>query len=130
MPQEAIPMTDAPTTTLNRTTIRNLPVKLTEEELLKAGDELAKIVQDIGAEEDRQADRKAGMKAALAILEGRRTQVAIKISRREEFRGVRVDVYMDIPRGIVQEIRQDTGEVITTRQMTDTERQLPLPTAE
>jgi hypothetical protein len=110
-----------------RTTTRNLPVKLTDEELLKVGRELAGTTQDIATEEKRQADVKAGMKARLAELDARRTQLAMNISRREQDRDVRVDVYMDFQRGIVQEIREDTGETVHTRQMTDTERQAELP---
>lgn len=102
-------------------------MKLTDEELLKVGRELAGTTQDIATEEKRQADVKAGMKARLAELDARRTQLAMNISRREQDRDVRVDVYMDFQRGIVQEIREDTGETVHTRQMTDTERQAELP---
>lgn len=115
-------------TTSTKITSRNLPVKLTPDELLRIGGELAEAVQDIDAEEDRQGDLKAGMKARLAELEARRTQLAVKIARQEEYRDVRVTIHYDHQRGIVEEIRDDLGEVITTRQMTDSERQLMLPT--
>ena len=102
-------------------------MRLTADELLKYGEELATIIQDIGDEESRQTRQKATMKARLAELDSRRTQVANKVRRREEYRDVKVLVYYDHSRGIVQETCEDTGEIVTTRQMTDAERQIALP---
>lgn len=111
-------------------TTRSLPVKLTQEELLKVGGELAQTVQDIASEEDRATSLKSSIKARMAELEGRRTVLAIKVARQEEYRDVRVEKHFDGQRGIVQEIRTDSGEVIATRQMTDSERQMSLPVEE
>ena len=113
--------------TLQRTVVRSLPVSLTDDELLKRGAELAAAVQDIATEEGRQADIKASMKAKLAEIEARRTQLAIAVSRREEHRDVEVDIFHDYPRAVVQDIRRDTGEVLTTRVMSEHERQIGLP---
>lgn len=107
---------------LQRTVIRSLPVKLTDEELLKVGGQLAATVQ-----EGRQADLKAQMKARLAELEGRRTNLAYTISRKEEYRDVEVDIFSDYQRGVVEDIRRDSGEVLITRVMTEHERQQQLP---
>lgn len=119
--------TDPVTHKVHKTVVRSLPCRLTDEELLKAGGDLATAVQDIAAEEGRQADVKASMKAKLAEIEARRTQIAIKVSRKEEHRDVEVDIWHDYQRAVVQEIRRDTGEVIGTRVMSDTERQQKLP---
>lgn len=107
--------------------MRSLPCRLTDDELLKAGSDLATAVQDIAAEEGRQTDIKASMKAKLAEIEARRTQIAIKVSRKEEHRDVEVDIWHDYQRAVVQEIRRDTGEIISTRVMSDSERQQALP---
>lgn len=112
---------------ISKTVVRSLPCRLTEEELLKAGGDLATAVQDIATEEGRQADMKASMKAKLAEIEARRTQLAIKVSRKEEHRDVEVDIWQDFQRAIVQEIRRDTGEILNTRVMSDAERQQHLP---
>jgi hypothetical protein len=80
-----------------------------------------RAVQDIATEEGRQADVKASMKAKLAEIE--RTQLAIAVSRKEEHRDVEVDIWHDYQRMVVQEIRRDTGEIISTRVMSDSERQ-------
>lgn len=118
---------EPPTTKLHRTIVRSLPVKLTDEELLKKGGELATAVQDIATEEGRQADIKASMKARLAEIEARRTQLAIAVSRKEEHRDVEVDIFHDYQRGVVEDIRRDTGEIISRRVMHEDERQQELP---
>lgn len=118
---------DPVTTKIHRTVVRSLPCTLTDEELLKKGGELATAVQDIATEEGRQADIKASMKAKLAEIEARRTQLAIAVSRKEEHRDVEVEIWHDYQRTVVQEIRRDTGEIMSTRVMSDAERQQHLP---
>lgn len=118
---------ELPTVKLFRTTVRSLPCRLSDEELLKKGADLATAVQDIATEEGRQADIKASMKARLAEIEARRTQLAIAVSRKEEHRDVEVDVFHDYQRGIVEDIRRDTGEVVSQRVMQESERQAALP---
>lgn len=114
-------------TKLHRTIVRSLPCRLTDDELLKKGGELATAVQDIASEESRQADVKASMKAKLAEIDARRTQLAIAVSRKEEHRDVEVDIYHDYQRLVVQDVRRDTGEVTSTRVMSEAERQQALP---
>jgi hypothetical protein len=118
---------DVVTVKLHRTIVRSLPVRLTDEELLKKGSDLATAVQDIATEEGRQVDIKASMKAKLAEIEARRTQLAIAVSRKEEHRDVEVDIFHDYQRAVVQDIRRDTGEVLSTRVMSEEERQIGLP---
>lgn len=110
-----------------RTENRILPVKLHEDELRDRGDKLAAVIQDLNAEESRQVDQKAQMKARLSELDARKTQLAIVISRREEDRDVAVDVFANYVGGLVEVVRRDTGEVISKRRMTEEERQQPLP---
>lgn len=113
------------------TSDRLLPVRLTESELLKYGDDLAQVVQNIGAEEDRQASLKQELKARLAQLEARRTELASLIARKEEHRLVKVEATLDFIAQVYVEIRQDTGEEIKRRALTEEERQesLELETA-
>lgn len=112
---------------IHRTVVRSLACVLRDEELLKKGGDLATAVQDIATEENRQADIKASMKARLAEIEARRTQLAIAVSRKEEHRDVEVDIWHDYQRLVVQEIRRDTGEITGTRVMSESERQQNLP---
>lgn len=106
---------------------RNLPCKLTDAELLSKADELSVVVQEINAEEDRQTDLKAQMKARLTELDARKTRLAITIGRKEEYRDTDVSVMADIQAGTVSVTRVDTGEIIETRPMTEDEKQRALP---
>jgi hypothetical protein len=76
---------------------------------------------------NRQVDMKAQMKARLAELDARKTQLAIIIGRREEDRDVTVDQFWDFGRFVVDTVRRDTGEVVSSRRMTEEECQQPLP---
>lgn len=106
---------------------RNLPCRLTEDELRQRGDALAEVVQELHAEEQRQADVKAQMKARVTELEAKQTRFAITISRKEEYRDIECDVFGDPERGVVELVRRDSGEVVETRPMTEDERQRALP---
>lgn len=115
---------------IHRTVVRSLPCRLTDEELLKKGGELAATVQDISSEESRQQDIKSQLKAKLTELEARRCNLAITVSRKEEHRDVEVDIYHDYQRAVVEDVRRDTGEVVSRRVMQDEERQRGLPLSE
>lgn len=112
--------------TLKKVT-RNLPCRLTEGELLARADDLSVVVQETTAEEGRQTDVKAQMKARLTELDARKTRLAITIGRKEEYRDVEVEHLADLQAGTVSVIRTDTGESIETRPMTEQERQTSLP---
>lgn len=110
-----------------KTENRSLPVKLTETELRERGDSLAAVIQDLNAEENRQVDMKTQMKARITELDAKQTQLAITISRREEYRDVTCDVWHDYDKLKVETVRRDTGETIHARGMTQEEMQRPLP---
>ncbi len=112
---------------LLETKTQSLPCKLTKEELLVYGDELARLSQEITAEEERQVDIKAQMKARLTELESKRTQVVIKVSRKEEYRDVKVRLEISENANICRELREDTGEIIKTREPYPEERQRKFP---
>lgn len=110
-----------------KTEVRSLPVKLNEHELRERGDLLAAVIQDLNAEENRKVDMKTQMKARLTELDAKQTQLAITISRREEYQDVTCDVWHDYDKLQVETVRRDTGETINRRGMTQDERQQPLP---
>ncbi len=114
-------------TRLVETKSKTLPVKLTDKELRERGATLASVIQDLNTEERRQQDIKAQMKARVAELDARKTQLAITISRCEEDREVTVDVWHDYDALRVYAVRRDTGEEIHSRAMTHEEMQRPLP---
>lgn len=110
-----------------KTESRNLPVKLSETELRDRGDQLAAVIQDVNSEESRQVDVKTQMKARLTELDAKKSQLAITISRREEYRDVTVEIWHDYERLKVFTVRKDTGEEIHRRAMVSEEMQRPLP---
>ncbi len=91
------------------------------------GIELARCNENIDNEESRQSDLKADMKARMLALESERSNLATIVRRNEEYRDVVVDEVYDYVRGSVAQVRTDTSEQISSRDMTDSERQTPLP---
>lgn len=110
-----------------RRVVRNLPCRLTGDELLTRADELSVVVQETTAEEGRQTDVKAQMKARLTELDARKTRLAITIGRKEEYRDVEVELVADIQAQTTTVHRTDTGEVVETRPMSEQEKQAALP---
>jgi hypothetical protein len=111
-----------PSAKLLRTETRNLPCKLTDAELRDKADQLATTVQAIEGEKGRQDSVKAELKATMTELESRQSRLAQVVSRREEYRDVKVIIEWH-ENDIVQEAREDTGQIIQTRPARDTERQ-------
>ena len=110
-----------------RKVMRSVPCRLTDAELLARADELSGVVQDTTAEEGRQTDIKAQLKARLTELNARKTRLALTIGRKEEHRDVDVEHVADLQAGTVTVFRTDTDEAMDTRPMTDAERQDSLP---
>ena len=100
-----------------------LRCKLTRDELIKFGGELAQSLQDIVTESALQASMKQSMKAALASLEAKSAELSTKVARGEELRDVEVKPQLDFKASTYYEIRTDTGEKISQRPITDDERQ-------
>ncbi len=109
-----------------KTQPRSMPCILTEAELKQKSRELATTVQEISAEEDRQKNIKDQLKAALSELSSRETRLAGEVARGEVYREVDVEYRIDGEGGLVQEVRLDTGEIISSRPARDEERQLAL----
>lgn len=103
--------------------VRNLPVKLNDSELLEFGKRLAQTSGDIHAEEERQVNVKAELKAALGRIEGERTRLSGIVSTGRENRDVACNQVFDYSRLIVEVVRTDTNEVVETRRMTESEQQ-------
>lgn len=104
-----------------------LPCRLTNDEVFEAGIALAKITQDIKATEDRHTSIKSQLKAELQALESEQRKLAKAVATREEDRNVRVEIVYDYGELSVTEYREDTGQKLSARTMTEAERQIPLP---
>lgn len=106
-----------------RETTELLPCRLTNEELLVYGNDLGATIQDIAAEVDRQESVKREMKSRMSKLEATRTELASKITRKEEYRDIKVEIILDFEADKYKKIRLDTGEVTFERPINDEERQ-------
>lgn len=105
---------------------RTLPVKLTRDELDQRRDQLASTWSEIvGAE---QAKTDAASFAAKQIKELKSTAGGIvrEIREKAEHRIVECEWATNDERGVKDLVRQDTGEVVETRQLRPEDRQATL----
>lgn len=109
-----------------RCTVRMLPCRLTDEELLRLGGQLADALQDVATETERQASVKKELGARVARMQARVTELSARLRRREEEREVAVEIRADYAAKVAREIRTDTHAVILTRELTPAEQQRPL----
>lgn len=107
----------------------DLPVRLTEKELLERSRELADLAPAISAEEKHAEAVKQGLKQRMGQLELKRSLLSEVVRSGEEPRPVEVHGVADFDRGMYHEERTDTGEVLhgSRRRLTDDEMQAPLP---
>jgi hypothetical protein len=109
----------------------HLPVPLTEPELREAGKQLAHLEGDLAAQTASEKDIKDGLKAKRSALEMRISLLANTIRAGLEYRPIPVRVEADFEENIVREIREDTGATVSTRPVTEQDRQstlFPAPT--
>ena len=104
---------------------KQLPVRLTIEEKLKKGEELASNVQDISNEEARQKNIKDQMKDKLSELEFKVKVASGILHSGEEYRDVLVEMTIG-DKNVIQVTRTDTGEIIETRPAKPEELQMAL----
>ena len=107
-----------------------MSVKLTIEERIKVGEDLTTTLGKIKDEEARSAEVRTDLKTRMTRLESERDQLSRTFMRGEEIRDVLIRVEADDTRELVYEIREDTGEVLTTRIPYVEERQVELPLAD
>lgn len=101
----------------------SLPVKLTEEELLDLGQQLAQVESEVKAHEEHAVSVKAGLKHREAQLDAQRAEVASKIRAKSELREVNVETTADYKRGIATTTRLDTMVKVRERSLSIAERQ-------
>lgn len=106
---------------------RTLPVALTATELLDRGDQLARAHQAVRIEQAEQKAKKEDLKQRLEDLEGEVGKLARIVRDKSEPRDVECARVFDFDKSTVEIVRTDTGEVVSSRTMTDQERQIGLP---
>lgn len=113
----------APVHPILRRTMRPLPCKLLDPELLHLGRQLSDALDEVASERERQKSVKQELAATLTRKEARVTELAMRLRRREEEREVSIEVRADYAAGKAYEVRLDTGDRILTRDLLPSERQ-------
>jgi hypothetical protein len=104
----------------------NLPVILTEPELILKGEELAQQVHDLAGVESRKKAANSAFKEEIESLEIKIASVARIVRERREYREVEVKDVRDEERMLMNTVRLDTGEVVSYRDLKGHERNLKL----
>jgi len=120
-------ITDIPphTRVLKRYT-QPLPHALIGPDYEKLARDLSNVLEEITNEEERAASVKKDLGARLSALESRRSEIASKIRRGAESRETPVSLIADLGLAKVFAIRDDTGEILSEREMTEEEKQAEL----
>lgn len=103
---------------------RNLPVKLTEEEVAAKSQALAGAIKEKEETQYRLANVQTAIKGEIKVLDLVIARLASNVSDKVEYRDVEVYEERDNKALVMKEIRFDTHEVIGTRPMSESERQL------
>lgn len=102
-------------------------VRLTDEELIERAQEQSRTLQTIEEMENDLKTKAQHAKAAIAEREADVKRLAVEIRDRATYRPVDCERIFDYRRGLVIEVRLDTGEQISERPMTYAEKQRELP---
>lgn len=105
---------------------QSLRVQLTPEEVADRADRAA---QKLNERDEKEADMKAATKHAKGVIEeieAQMRQLSTEVRTRSTYRMVDCERVYDYGRGVVEERRLDTFEVLSSRAMTEAERQREL----
>lgn len=110
-------------TDLRRTVTRDLPCRLTQDEILDRGRQQAREVVKL---QTVQAEKKT-VTAELGAQEKKHLEEVHRLARivtsGQEWRAVECDESVDLRQGVVRLVRMDTGEEISCRPLTAKEKQ-------
>lgn len=103
-----------------------LSCELNELEWQNAARDLADAHKEVAVQEQRKKDINKELTHDVDLAKAKRNKLADAVSTKRELREVTVEVKYDYELGTVTKMRTDTEEVISTREMTDQERQAEL----
>jgi len=107
--------------------MESLPVRLTEDEKLDRGSKLAQAEQELRLHHEEAEKVKKKLKANESEIVSRMAFYAEVVRSGQEPRSVKVGVFRHPKRdGWVQDVRDDTGEVVRERRAMENELQEPL----
>lgn len=109
---------------INRTECtRTCKCDLSEAEIRERGDRAARLVGSIAQREEALKAESKTRKAQIAEEQAELVRISSEVATRATYREVPVQVLTDYEKGTVTEMRLDTFDVISTRPITDYERQ-------
>lgn len=111
-------------------TKRTLPVRLTPDELLEVGGDLARSSNELKDIENRKAEVNAQFAAELKKAKAEIEISSRKISTQEEMREVDCDVIINTSEFKKTIVRTDTGVVVREENLTSEDLQMELQTVE
>lgn len=103
-----------------------LRCKLSDEELIARGSEMAEASAEIATLEDQLASIKKEYQAKIDSRQARVNELSGTIRAKSESRMVKCERTFFFDSGLVTEVRSDTKETINTREMRDDERQMEM----
>lgn len=108
---------------MNDTTTRQLPVKLTKEEISAYSLELARLTQEEAEIEDEKKSVSSSFKDRLDRCKFERAVLARKVNSGEEVRQVPCTVLKDYEDGVARLTRDDTGLTVETWKLSASDMQ-------
>ena len=123
--QESEPDAKPAITTTHET--RPLRCVLTDAERIAAGRKLAEKCAELQRTEEERKSVASEYKARLDRMTAERNELADKVTSGEEVRRVACELVLDYDKLTAQCIREDTGEIIEERPLSEAEKQMQLP---
>lgn len=108
------------------TETRSLKCDLTEEELLQAGEDLAKAIDEARTLEEQRKSVNEDFKAKIAAEEAEITIKQRLVRNKNEFRNVQCELTLNYTTQKAVSIRTDTKEVVQERYMSYEEKQMKI----
>ena len=96
-----------------------LPVQLTEDERLSRGKRAGELSYDLFQIEEQAKAAKVAIKAQMERLQGEIADLHNQLRTGKEWREVEIDLQKDLGRRLELTVRLDTGEVVSTRPLTN-----------
>lgn len=124
---EAPKSDDTKSTTKVENFKRNLKVSLKPEEVAERADRAAQLLESRDHEESEFKAHGTHVRGRIAQMESEMRHLSGEVRTKCTYREVECERRFLYDTGVVQEVRIDTGEVLSERPMTDREKQRDLP---
>lgn len=105
---------------------RQLRVDLTDDELISAGQEMADAEQSIGVFEKEAKSYAQNFSSKINTAKAVRSEKSQLLTNKYELRSVECLETIDFEKGVAATVRTDTGEELSTRNLSEDEKQREL----